>query len=262
MRVVHPSPSYCLRDMLILGIDIGGTSIKAGLVNTDTGEIVGEKLKVPTPVPSARAALLDALAGVVKHFGHRGPVGMGFPGVILSGAIATSANMDKGLIDMKLGEELRARTGVASVTLVNDADAAGLGEAIFGGIPESVGMVVVLTLGTGIGGALIRHDRLIPNFEPGRWQIPSDGGGHVDAEVLLSAVNREKNGMSWADWAARFDTYLAEIHAVLWPEMFVLGGGGAYAADEFLHLLNPPCPVHIARLGNDAGIIGAALAAR
>lgn len=250
--------------MIILGIDIGGTSIKAGLVNTVTGEIVGDKTRVATPQPCTREALLEAVAGIVKHFDHTGPVGMGFPGVIQSGAIATAANLGPQLVGMKLAEELKARTGLTFVTLVNDADAAGLGEAAFGGIPASSGMVVVLTLGTGIGGALVYHGKLVPNFEPSRFRIlnPFKPGTEIDVEDLLSAVNREKLGISWEDWAKWFNDYLEEIYAILWPEQFVLGGGGAYQAEHFMHLLKARCPIHIARLGNDAGIIGAALAAK
>ena len=206
--------------MNILGLDIGGTSIKAGLVNTVTGEILGDKLRVVTPRPCTRDALLDALAGIVKHFDHTGPVGMGFPGVIRTGAIATAANLGPQLVGMELGEDLKRRTGLAFITLVNDADAAGLGEAAFGGIPASSGMVIVLTLGTGIGGALVYQGRLVPNFEPARFRIrnPLEPGTETDAENLLSAVNQEKLGISWADWAKWFNDYLEEIYAILWPD--------------------------------------------
>ncbi len=250
--------------MIILGIDIGGTSIKAGLVNTITGAIVGDKMRVVTPQPCTREALLEALAGIVGAFAHTGPVGMGFPGVIQSGTIATAANLDHRLVGVKLAEDLKARTDLTFVTLVNDADAAGLGEAAFGGIPASSGMVVVLTLGTGIGGALIYQGKLVPNFEPARFRIrnPNKPSEETDAENILSAVNREKLGTSWEDWAKGFNDYLDEIFSVLWPEQFVLGGGGSGGSEKFLHLLKARCPVHIARLGNDAGIIGAALAAK
>jgi polyphosphate glucokinase len=250
--------------MQILGIDIGGTSIKAGVVNTVTGAIIGEKLRIPTPQPCTREALLGALGDIVAEFKHTGPVGMGFPGVIQSGAIATAANIGEPLVGMRLGEELQKKTGLSFVTLVNDADAAGLGEAAVGGIPASSGMVIVLTLGTGIGGALIYHGKLVPNFEPSRFLVPNplQPGTNIDAEDLLSAINREKLGLSWEFWAKHFNDYLDNIYAILWPEQFVLGGGGAYNADKFMHLLKARCPIHIARLGNDAGIVGAALAAR
>ena len=249
--------------MLILGIDIGGTTLKAALVNTVTGEITGEKLRVATPSPSTPEALLDALVGIVKHFKHTGPVGVGFPGVIQSGAIATAANFEKSLIGVRLGDELKKRAGVTAVSLVNDADAAGLGEAAFGGIPSSSGVVIVLTLGTGIGGAIIHNGKLVPNFEPGHWEILNPNGpGEIDAEWTLSAVNREKLGQSWEQWAAAFGDFLRQIHKAMWPEAFVLGGGGAGGAAHFLPHQKAPCPVHIARRGNDAGIIGAALAAK
>lgn len=250
--------------MLTLGIDIGGTSIKAGLVNTVTGEIVGDKLRVPTQQPGTRGSLLAALAGVVKHFGHTGPVGIGFPGVILSGTIATAANLGDLFVGMKLAEELKSRTGLSFVSLVNDADAAGLAEAAFGGIPQSSGMVIVLTLGTGIGGALVYGGKLIPNFEPSRFRIrnPNKPDEEMDVEDLLSEINRQNSGMSWDEWAERFNAYLDELFSIFWPELFILGGGGSYSADKFLDKLKVRCPIHIATLGNDAGIIGAALAAK
>lgn len=251
--------------MLILGIDIGGTSLKAALVNTATGEIAGEHAKVPTPSPCTREALLAALAGLVAKFGHTGPVGIGFPGVIRNGAIATAANLGAPLIGWNLAEALRQQCALPKVSLVNDADAAGLAIAAYSGNEVSPGLTVVLTLGTGIGGALVYGGKLVPNFEPARYRIRhplNPTGPLVDAETVLSEINRQKLGLSWEQWAAPFSDYLGEIHATLWPEQILLGGGGAHKSAEFLHLLKAPCPVRIAHLGNDAGILGAALAAQ
>ncbi len=250
--------------MLTLGIDIGGTSLKAALVNTSTGEIPGDHAKVPTPSPCTREALLTALADLVAKFHHTGPVGVGFPGVIRNGAIATAANLGASLVGWNLAEALKQRCGLPKVSLVNDADAAGLAIAAYSGNEISPGLTVVLTLGTGIGGALVYNGKLVPNFEPARYRIrnPANPGGDlVDAETILSEINRQKLGLSWEAWAAPFNAYLGEIHATLWPEQILLGGGGAHRSAEFMHLIHAPCPVHIAHLGNDAGILGAALSA-
>lgn len=251
--------------MNILGIDIGGTSIKAALVNTETGTISGRSVRLATPAPCTREALLATLAGIVKDFAHSGPVGLGFPGVILSGVVATAANMHPELVGMRLGDELRARTGCASVSVVNDADAAGLAIATLGDREVTQGLTIVLTLGTGIGGALIHGGRLIPNFEPARYRVRNplgQPGDEIEAEYLLSEINRQKLNLTWEQWSSWFGDYLAEIHATLRPEKIILGGGGAYQSAHFMPLLKTPCPVSITHLGNEAGILGAALAAR
>ncbi len=250
--------------MNILGIDIGGTSIKAALVNIATGEIVGATTKIATPSPCTRENLMEALVGLVRQSGHTGPVGLGFPGVIRNGVVATAANLGASLVGWRLAEELRQRCGLTKVTLVNDADAAGLATAAYSEGEVSPGLTVVLTLGTGIGGALVYAGKLVPNFEPARYRIKNPLGApgeEIDAECLLSEINRQKLNLTWEQWAAWFSDYLTEVHNTLWPDQILLGGGGAHKADHFMHLLKAPCPVRIAHLGNDAGILGAALAA-
>lgn len=250
--------------MIILGIDIGGTSLKASLVNTTTGTFVGDHTKVVTPQPCTPEALLAALAGIVAHFGHTGPVGIGFPGVIRNGVVVTAANLGPQLVGLRLAEELQKRCALPKVALVNDADAAGLAIAAYSGAEVSPGLTVVLTLGTGIGGALVYGGKLVPNFEPARYRLKNPlgaPGDEIDAEYLLSEINRQKLNLTWAQWSAWFSAYLTEVHNTLWPEQILLGGGGAHQSEHFLHLLHAPCPVRIAHLGNEAGILGAALAA-
>lgn len=251
--------------MNILGIDIGGTSIKYALVETSSGKLLGEVMRMPTPKPCTQEALLVALSAIISASGHRGPVGVGFPGIVRSGVIAAASNLDPDLIGVRLVDKLKARTGLYQVTLVNDADAAGLAIAAYDKSEIAPGLTLVLTLGTGIGGALVHGGHLVPNLEPGQIHIPNPLGAtgeRIRAEKLLSAINREKLGLSWERWAGLFNEYLEELHMLLQPELIILGGGGAHNAQHFLHLLKAPCPIHIAQLGNDAGVIGAALSAK
>ena len=251
--------------MIILGIDIGGTNIKYALTETSSGKLLGEITRVPTPKPCTQEALLVALSAVISTTGHRGHVGIGFPGIVRSGLIAAAANLDPDLVGVRLVDKLKARTGLHHISLVNDADAAGLAIAAYDKSEIAPGLTLVLTLGTGIGGALVHGGRLVPNLEPGQMYIPNPFGApgeRIRAEKVLSDINREKLGLTWERWAELFSAYLEELHLLLQPELIILGGGGAHKSDHFLHLLKAPCPIHIARLGNDAGVIGAALAAK
>lgn len=251
--------------MIILGIDIGGTNIKYALVETSSGKTLGEVMRTPTPRPCTQEALLVALSSIISATGHRGHVGIGFPGIVRSGLIAATANLDPDLIGVRLVDKLKARTGLHDISLVNDADAAGLAIAAYDNSEIAPGLTLVLTLGTGIGGALVYGGRLVPNLEPGQMLIPNPldpRGERIRAEKLLSDISREKHGLDWETWAKLFSEYLEELHMLLQPELIILGGGGAHKAENFLHLLKAPCPIHIARLGNDAGVIGAALSAK
>lgn len=251
--------------MTLLGIDIGGTSIKAAIVDTTTGKIIGDPAKITTPAPCSREALLDSLAGLVSHFNHTGPVGLGFPGVVRNGSVVTAANLGPQLIGWELSDSLHQLCALPKVSLVNDADAAGLAIAAYSGNEVTPGLTMVLTLGTGIGGALVYGGKLVPNFEPARLRLKNplgSPGDEIDAECLLSEINRQKLNLTWEQWTTWFNDYLTELHDVLWPEQILLGGGGAHHSEHFLHLLKAPCPVRIAHLGNDAGILGAALSAQ
>ncbi len=251
--------------MIILGIDIGGTNIKYALVRTSTGMLIGDVMRTPTPKPCTQESLLVALSSIIVATGHSGHVGIGFPGIVRSGVIGAASNLDPDLIGVRLVDKLKARTGLHHITLVNDADAAGLAIAAYDKSEIAPGVTLVLTLGTGIGGALVHGGNLVPNLEPGQIHIPNPLGApgeRIRAEKLLSDINREKLGLSWERWAELFNEYLEELHMLLQPELIILGGGGAHKAEHFLHLLKAPCPIHIAQLGNDAGVIGAALSAK
>jgi len=236
-----------------LGVDVGGTGIKAAVVDLDTGAFVGDRFRRKTPHPATPAAVVDTIGEVVEHLGWHGPLGCTFPAVIKDGRALTAANVDRAWVDTDVAALVAARTG-SPVTVVNDADAAGLAEARFGAAAGRGGVVLLLTLGTGIGSALLIDGRLVPNTELGHLEV--DG---KEAEDRASDAAREKHDLSWAKYAARLSTVLQRMEALLWPDLIVLGGGISRDPTTFLPLLE--CRTHVvpATLANAAGIVGAAL---
>ena len=243
--------------MLALGIDIGGTGIKGAVVDTDTGEFTVERLRIDTPHPATPDAVGEVLGRITSHFDWDGPVGCTFPGVVKGGVIHTAANVDKGWIDLDAAKVLGAATG-CQVAVINDADAAGLAEAHFGHELARDGLVIMLTLGTGIGSALLHNRRLVPNSELGHLKM---GKKQVDAERLAAESAREREDLGWKGWAKRLNDYLEQLEELLWPDLFVLGGGVSKKADKFVPHLHCRTPVVPATLLNQAGIVGAALMA-
>jgi polyphosphate glucokinase len=237
------------------GIDIGGSGIKGAPVDLKTGLLTTDRLKVATPQPSTPDAVAAAVAQIVEHFSWKGPIGATFPAVVTNGVARTAANVDHAWIGTDITAVLGAASG-ATVTAINDADAAGLAEAAFGAAAGHHGLVVVATLGTGIGTALIHQGILVPNSELGHIEL--DG---FDAETRASANAREREGLSWSKWAKRLDRYFQALEAYLWPELFVVGGGVSRRAEKFLPMLQIRTPIVAATLHNEAGIVGAALAA-
>ncbi len=235
------------------GIDIGGSGIKGAVVDLDTGNLVGDRFKLETPQPSTPAAVADAVAEVIGHFDWRQPFGATFPAPVTDGVARTAANVDPSWIDTNIEAVLGASTGLA-VTAMNDADAAGVAEARFGAARDNRGLVIVTTLGTGIGTALIYRGVLIPNSELGHLEVD----GH-DAETRASSGAREREDLSWSEWAVRLERYYQALERYLWPDLFVVGGGVSRKADKFLPRLNLRTPIVAAELRNEAGIIGAAL---
>ncbi|MGC4028419.1 MAG: ROK family protein [Steroidobacteraceae bacterium] len=238
-----------------LGIDVGGSSIKHGVVEVASGSLAGPLGAVPTPQPSAPQALVAAITGIVAGTGAGMPVGVTLPSVIRQGTIHTAANVDASLIGFPIESALREATG-RHVVCLNDADAAGLAEMRLGAGRGQGGVVMVLTLGTGIGSALFVDGRLVPNTELGHLQMRGQ-----DAECWASARVRTEQGLGWEAWAQRVTEYLDLVHALFWPELFVLGGGVSEEFGHFGPLLKARCPVKPARLGAAAGVVGAALAA-
>lgn len=243
---------------IALGIDVGGSGIKGAPVDLATGSLAAERLRVETPQPSTPEAVAEVVAQIVDHFAAAlgdGAIGVTVPAVVTGGVVRTAANIDQSWIGTDADALFTGRLGRA-VHLVNDADAAGVAEARFGAARSTKGLVVVTTLGTGIGTALLLDGRLVPNSELGHLEI--DG---CDAETRAASSARENEGLSWEDWAARLQRYYGVIEDLLWPALIVVGGGISKKADKFLPLLHLRAPIVAAQLRNEAGIIGAAVLA-
>jgi polyphosphate glucokinase len=238
------------------GIDIGGTGIKGAPVHIGSGHLLEARERIKTPDPATPEAVGDVVAEIVSRFGWGGPVGCTFPGVVKRGVTLTAANLGNKLwAGVDADAVLTERLG-RSVHLLNDADAAGIAEARFGAARDVPGVVVVVTIGTGLGTAVLTGGVLVPNTELGHLVLHGK-----DAEHIASERARIERDLSWKAWAANFDDYLALLEAYLNPDRIVLGGGGAKKAERFLPLLHRSCEIVVAELGNDAGIVGAALAA-
>ena len=241
---------------MILGIDVGGTGIKAATVDVQKGVLVSERHRIVTPKPATPAAVARVVRHLVGHFQWKGPIGCGVPCVIKKGVAYTAANLDKSWIDTD-GRRLLERTTRCPVTLLNDADAAGLAEMRFGAGAGHNGIVMMVTLGTGIGSALFVDGKLVPNTELGHLVLRGK-----DAECRASDRARRDQGLSWKQWARRVREYLGYLEDLLFPDLIIIGGGVSKEHAKFLHRLKTRAKVVPAQLLNEAGIIGAALAAK
>ncbi|MBA8795245.1 polyphosphate glucokinase [Friedmanniella endophytica] len=240
---------------LALGIDIGGTGTKGGLVDLTTGSLVGKRFRLDTPQPATPENMIEVVVQVADHFAFDGPTGVAYPGVVLDGVTRTAANLDKSWIGTSLADRVGTRLRGPSVYL-NDADAAGLAEAHYGAGRGVQGVVVVVTFGTGIGIAMINNGELVANSELGHLEL--DG---KDAEKGAAASARERDGISWKEWGARADRYLKTLENLVWPKLFILGGGISKNPEKWVQYLSPRTPFKVAELINNAGIVGAADAA-
>lgn len=240
------------------GIDIGGSGIKGCVVDLDAGALVGDRLRIPTPQPSTPDAVADVVADIVKQFGWEGPVGVTLPCVIKKGTALTAANVDKQWIGTDAATLFAERLGkdVDQVTVLNDADAAGMAEMRYGLGAGRAGVVVLLTFGTGIGSALFQDGKLVPNTEFGHLEVD----GH-DAEKRAAASVKDEKNLSWEEWAHRVSKYLRTLEGLIWPDLIIAGGGVSKKADHWLPLLDVRTEVVAAALKNDAGIVGAAAGA-
>jgi polyphosphate glucokinase len=240
---------------LAFGVDIGGTGIKGAPVDLRTGRLATERIRIPTPHPATPDAVSATVAQLLEQANWTGDAGATFPAVIKQGVARTAANVDPAWIGTDVEATLGAATG-RSFTVLNDADAAGVAEMAYGRGRDASGVVVLGTLGTGIGTAVFLHGQLLPNTELGHLEID----GH-DAERRASDLVREKEDLSWERWAKRVTKYFRALENLLWPDLIIIGGGASKKADKFLHLLELRTEVVAAQLQNDAGIVGAALAA-
>ncbi|WP_430784297.1 polyphosphate--glucose phosphotransferase [Actinoplanes sp. G11-F43] len=241
--------------MTILGIDIGGSGVKGAPVDQVRGELLGERFRVPTPQPADVTSVVEAVAEVAARFDGFGSVGVTFPGVVVDGVTRSAANVDKSWLDAPAARLFTERLG-KPVTVLNDADAAGVAEVTFGGGRDQSGLIMMLTFGTGIGSALFLDGVLIPNTEFGHLEL--DG---ADAELLAADRVRESEDLSWEQWAARVERYLRHVEMLLAPRLFIIGGGVSKKSEKFFPLLDIKTPIVPATLLNNAGIIGAAIAA-
>jgi polyphosphate glucokinase len=240
--------------MHALGVDIGGTGIKAAPVDVSTGKLLAERVKLDTPRPARPKAVADVVAQLVKTFNWSGPVGSTFPGVVMNGITRTAANVDAAWIGLDARALLAEATGL-DVNVVNDADAAGTAEMTFGAGKGEAGTVLMLTFGTGIGSALFIDGALVPNTEFGHIEIRGK-----DAEKRASEIARELHDLSWDKWADRVDEYLKHMEALLSPDLFIIGGGISKRSDKFVPLLTGiQARIVPAGMLNDAGIVGAAM---
>jgi len=241
--------------MGILGIDIGGSGIKGAVVDTDTGSFLADRHRIVTPEGAKPADVAKVVKKLVKHFSWKGPIGCCFPASIQHGVARTAANVDASWIGTNAERLFSEATG-CPVRVLNDADAAGLAEMRFGAGKGVGGLVLIVTIGTGLGTALFTDGVLVPNTELGHIEMNGE-----DAELQAADSARKREDLSWKDWAKRFDQYLNTMRALLWPDLIILGGGTSKKLDKFSRYLTVDTPVVPAATLNDAGIIGAALAA-
>jgi polyphosphate glucokinase len=240
------------------GIDIGGSGIKGGLVDLEKGALIGDRLRIDTPRPSTPEAVAEVVAKVVHHFDWDGPVGITLPAVIKKGVAQTAANIDPQWIGTDadaLFADVLGRS-VDDIAMLNDADAAGMAEIRFGDPIARHGVTTLLTFGTGIGSAVFQDGKLVPNTEFGHLEVD----GH-DAEKKAAASVKDTEGLSYPHWAKRVSRYLTVLENLIWPDLFIVGGGVSKKSEKWVPLLEIRTKVVVASLQNNAGIVGAAAAA-
>jgi polyphosphate glucokinase len=240
--------------MKILGIDVGGTGIKGAVIDTAAGELAGERIRIESPRPATPESVGGVIQSLVEHHRWSGPIGIGFPAAIQHGVARTAANIDLSFIGLSVADHFSRQTG-CTVHVANDADVAGLAEMRFGAGKGVAGVVLVVTIGTGLGTALFANGHLLPNTELGH--ILLDNG--LEAERYASEAVRDAEKLKWKDWGDRLDRYLIAMEKLFWPDLIVLGGGASKKLDKFAARISVQTPVVPARFLNQAGMIGAAL---
>lgn len=239
------------------GVDVGGSGIKGGIVDLDTGTLIGDRIKLATPQPATPDAVAATVAAVVREFGWTGPLGVTYPGVVTNGVVRTAANVDKGWIGTNAAEVISNVLEGQHVTVLNDADAAGLAEEQYGAGKDNTGLIVLLTFGTGIGSAVIHNGVLLPNTEFGHLEV-----GGKEAEHRAASSVKERKEWNYQRWTEEVTRVLVTIENAIWPDLFIAGGGISRKADRWIPMLKNRTPVVPAALRNSAGIVGAAMAAK
>jgi polyphosphate glucokinase len=239
---------------LAVGVDVGGSSIKCALIDVKTGAFVTERFSIATPAHDSTDKLLDALATVVGNVPKDHPVGLAFPSVIRAGVVRTAANINTAWIGKSLARLATERLG-RPVTVINDADAAGMAEVHYGAGRDVTGTVLVLTLGTGIGSAMFIDGKLVPNTELGHLQVAGK-----EAEHRAAGRVKVEQSLSWDAWAGELNLVVNELHALLWPDLIVLCGGITEEPEKFMDKLHCEARLCVGAMRSEAGIVGAALA--
>ena len=242
--------------MEILGIDVGGSGIKGAPVNTETGQLTADRIRIKTPKNAEPQPVADVVAQIAQAFEWKGRIGIGFPAPIKSGIAMMAANISDQWIGVNADQLFTETTG-CTCKVGNDADVAGLAEMIFGAGKDRAGTVIMITLGTGIGTAIFTDGRLLPNVEFGHLEIKGK-----DAETRASDAARQRDDLSWKKYAKRLNRYLTTMEKLFWPDLFIIGGGISKEHEKFLPLLTLQTEVVPAQFQNEAGIVGAALFGR
>ncbi|MFT6761934.1 MAG: polyphosphate glucokinase [Candidatus Aldehydirespiratoraceae bacterium] len=243
------------RDGLAFGIDIGGSGMKAAIVDLATGELVSDRYRIDTPQPATPAAMAEVVAELVEHHEWTGTVGCAFPAVVRNGVVGSAANIDDSWLEVD-ADKLFTEALSAQVHMINDADAAGLAEVRYGVARDRAGVVMMLTFGTGIGSGLFIDGVLVPNTELGHLEL--DGYG---AESRAAASAKKRDDLSWDQWGQRVDRYLGHVERLFSPDLFVIGGGASKRTGKWLGQVSISTEIVAASMENNAGIVGAALIA-
>jgi len=243
--------------MEILGIDVGGSGIKGGIVDIQKGELITERYRIPTPKPATPEPMIEIIAAIINHFEWKGLVGCGFPAAVKDEIVKTASNIDNSWIGVNASEKIENVTGCPT-HLINDVDAAGLAEMEFGAGKNHIGTIFMAAFGTGIGTAVFYNRQLIPNTELGHIPLSTH---KMKAEDYAANSVREKQNLSWKEWGRRVNEYLKMIEALFWPDMIIIGGGVSKNYSDFEQYMQLETEVVPAQSRNHAGIIGAALAA-
>lgn len=240
----------------ILGVDIGGSGVKASTVDIKTGILTGERKRIPTPQPADPPSVAETVSKIVRKFNWNGPVGCGFPAVVQKGVVRTASNIHKDWIGTDVKKLFQEANGLP-VCVLNDADAAGLAEMTFGAGRDKKGSVVIITVGTGIGSAFFIDGKLFPNTEFGQFQL----NGEIAEKYAADAV-RKNQDLSWKKWGKRLNKYLHLLQYLLWPDLIILGGGVSKKYEKYIKYIDVKTEIVPAQLLNNAGIVGAAIAAK